>query len=64
MNPQIKATLALPFVIAAVIGIIAFLVIHPMIIVWVTGTISVIMLLGVIWYSLYVLFGGVDDEIA
>jgi hypothetical protein len=58
MTPQIKATLVLPFAIAAIATILFYLTIHPMIFVWLLVIPSAIAFIAFSWYSLYVLFGG------
>ena len=58
MRPEIKALLALPFVLALGIGVVYFIILHPIMIVIPLVAIFGITVVGFIWYNLYVLFGG------
>jgi hypothetical protein len=58
MKPTTKATLALPLAIAVIAGTLAFLATHPIVVVFLLGVPAVLGILGSLWYSLYVMFGG------
>jgi hypothetical protein len=58
MTPQIKATLALPLAILLIASVLFYLTIHPMVFVWILVIPSLIGIIGFLWYTLYVLFGG------
>ena len=58
MKPQIKASLALPFAIAAIAGALLFLVNHPTITMLLLVIPVFLGMLGFIWYVLYLMFGG------
>lgn len=63
MNPKIKATIALPFTIAILAFLLISLATHPMVFVWMLIIPSAIAIIGSLWYSLYVMFGGNDANI-
>jgi hypothetical protein len=58
MKPQIKATIALPFAIAVIAGAVIVLTSHPAIFIWGLTGISSVAIIGSLWYSLFVMFGG------
>ena len=58
LKPEIKALLALPFVLALAIGVVYFIMTHPLVIIITLAAILGITTVGFVWYSLYVLFGG------
>jgi phage-related minor tail protein len=58
MPPQVKATLTLPFAIAIIAAAVIVLTSHPAIFIWGLMGISSIAILGSLWYSLFVMFGG------
>jgi hypothetical protein len=61
MKPTTKATLALPLAIAVIVGTLTFLATHPIVVAFLLGVPAVLGILGSLWYSLYVMFGGKDE---
>jgi len=60
MKPQIKASITLPFAVLLIILVVYLLATHPIIFGWMVFIPSLLGLLGVVWYSLYSMFGGED----
>jgi hypothetical protein len=60
MKPQVKATLTLPFAVLLILLVVYLLATHPIIFGWMVFIPSLLGLLGVVWYSLFSLFGGED----
>jgi phage-related minor tail protein len=58
MKPEIKSTIALPFAIAVIAGVVIVLTSHPAIFIWGLMGISSIAIIGSLWYALYNIFGG------
>jgi len=58
MKPQIKASITLPFAVLLIILVVYLLATHPIIFGWMVFIPSLLGLLGVVWYSLFSLFGG------
>ena len=58
MTPQVKATITLPVVVAAGIALLILLSKFPTFFVYLIIGVSILMIMGTIWYGLYVSFGG------
>jgi hypothetical protein len=58
MTPQVKATITLPVVVAAGITLLILLSKFPTFFVYLIIGVSILMIMGTIWYGLYVSFGG------
>jgi xanthosine utilization system XapX-like protein len=58
MTPEVKATITLPLAII-ILGLLGYFVgTHALIVGWGLIIISLIAIIGSIWYALYTLFGG------
>jgi hypothetical protein len=60
MKPQVKASITLPFAVLLIVLVVYLLATHPIIFGWMVFIPSLLGLLGVVWYSLFSLFGGDD----
>lgn len=58
MTPQVKATITLPVVVAAGIALLILLSKFTTFFVYLIIGVSILMIMGTIWYGLYVSFGG------
>jgi hypothetical protein len=58
MKPEIKASITLPFSITLIVSVLYLIATHPIIFALMLIIPSVILIIGSLWYGLYVMFGG------
>ena len=58
MKPEIKASITLPFSITLIVSVLYLIATHPIIFALMLIIQSVILIIGFLWYGLYVMFGG------
>lgn len=58
MKPEIKASITLPFSITLIVSVLYLIATHPIIFALMLIIPSVILIIGFLWYGLYVMFGG------
>jgi len=58
MKPATKATIALPFTIGLIALFLYLVITHPAILIYPLIFMSIVSIIGSVWYALYCSFGG------